>query len=419
MPFDDALAVPYRDVAMKLALAVGIGLLIGLEREWARKEVGVRAFAITALLGVLAAMLGVPCIVAVLMGVLVLVVLLNVHSLQRQSRLETTTSSSLIAVYLLGALIGEGHFFTASASAIVVTMLLAWKSELTRFAGALQPEEVRGAALLGLLSVIIYPLLPDEFLDPWKLVNPRQAWTAVVVIAGIGFLNYVLLRLYGARGLFYAALLGGLVNSTAAVAEISASFARSADSMVRRAVAALLLTNVAMCLRNFVLLVVFAPAAGALAAIPLGTMAATAATASWLFGRRAEEDESSLRLSLASPVSLRRVLKFGLLFLILAAVGTLTQRYLGAAGFLAMSAAGGLISSASTTALASALAASGTISHETAGAATVLTSVASALVDLPMAWQQTRSQALILRLTSVTAIMVLLGLAAAALCYLA
>ena len=71
-------------------------------------------------------------------------------------------------------------------------------------------EEVRGAVLLGLIGFVIYPVLPNRFVDPWNLLNPREAWLTVMLIASIGFLNYVLLRLYSARGLYYTAVFGGV-----------------------------------------------------------------------------------------------------------------------------------------------------------------------------------------------------------------
>jgi uncharacterized membrane protein (DUF4010 family) len=44
---------------------------------------------------------------------------------------------------------------------------------------------------------------------------------------------------------------------------------------------------------------------------------------------------------LASPLSLRRVLHFGLLFLVVDSAGSLAQRYLGNLGFLAVGLVGG------------------------------------------------------------------------------
>jgi uncharacterized membrane protein YhiD involved in acid resistance len=45
------------DVATKLALSIGVGLLVGFEREWSQKELGVRIFALTALLGTISSLM--------------------------------------------------------------------------------------------------------------------------------------------------------------------------------------------------------------------------------------------------------------------------------------------------------------------------------------------------------------------------
>ena len=218
---------PYNDIASKIALALGVGLLVGLEREWAHKDVGVRTFAITALLGALSYLVQPALVFVTLGGAILLVGLLNVRSLIKNGSVEMTTSVALLVTVLLGALIGEGHYFTAITSAILMTLLLAWKVELARFAGGLSPEEIQSAVLLALLTFVVYPLLPNRFIDPWELVNPRQAWLIVVVVAGVGFFNYLMLRLYGTRGTFYTAFFGGLISSKATVAELSAVFAEN------------------------------------------------------------------------------------------------------------------------------------------------------------------------------------------------
>jgi uncharacterized membrane protein (DUF4010 family) len=401
---------PYHDVVVKIALALGIGLVVGLEREWAHKQVGARTFAITTLLGTLTALLARELLIAALVAVVLLVALLNVHSLLNEQSLEMTTSAALLLMVVLGALIGEEHYFTAAAATILVTMLLAWKIELTRFADALLSQEIRSALLLGLMSFVIYPLLPDRFIDPWRLINPRQAWVTVVVIAGIGFLNYVLLRLYSMQGLYYAALLGGLVNSTAAVVELSAALKGVESSSTNRAVAVILLTNVAMFLRNLIILAIFAWSAVPTAFPPLALMALLTILFAWWPKDRGEMPTQQLRLS--SPVSLRRVLEFGALLLLLAASGSLAQRHLGDWGLLVVSAVGGLISSASTTATAAFLVGAGKIAPETAGFATVLTSMTSALVHMPLVYQQTRQRRMTRRLAFISVAIVVVGLCA-------
>ncbi len=142
-----------------------------------------------------------------MVGVIVMIALLNVRSLLANRVLEITTSAALLVTFALGVLVGLGHTFTPVASAILMTLLLAWKMELRRFAGGVTIAELRSAVLLGLIGLVIYPILPDRFVDRWQLVNLRQAWITVVVIAGIAFVNYVLLRLYGNRGLYWTAFL--------------------------------------------------------------------------------------------------------------------------------------------------------------------------------------------------------------------
>jgi len=182
------------EVAIRLVLSIGVGLLVGFEREWSRKDLGVRIFAITALLGTLSALVAESFALGAMAAVALLIIFVNGRNLVRGQNLEITTSVSLVVTLILGVLIGQGHLFTPIAAAILLTLLLSLKVELANFAGGLRPEEIRSAVLLGLLAFVIRPVLPNRFLDPWQLVNPREAWVTIMVVAGIGFVNYVLPR---------------------------------------------------------------------------------------------------------------------------------------------------------------------------------------------------------------------------------
>jgi uncharacterized membrane protein (DUF4010 family) len=175
--------------------------------------------------------------------------------------------------------------------------------------------------LIGLLTFVIYRLMPSHAIDPWHLLEPREAWAIVVVIAGLGFFNYIMLRLFGTRGVYYAAFLGGLVNSTAAAAELSGAFSTLEDEAIPPA--ALLLTSAAMFIRNLAILAIFATAAvpGALPA--LGGMALVTIPFVWWGWRTDKLIGGSLRL--ASPLSLVRVLKFAALFVLMSGAGALAS----------------------------------------------------------------------------------------------
>jgi uncharacterized membrane protein (DUF4010 family) len=379
-------AFPPIEIASKLLLSLGIGLLVDLEREWSHKDLGVRTFAIMSLFGMLAALISPQFILVGLIGVVALLVVVNVGALSNKSPLETTTSGALLVTFGLGVLVGQGHIFTPTASAIVMTLLLALKLQLSRFAGGLTQAEVRGAVLLGLIGFVIYPVLPNRFVDPWRLVNPREAWLTVILIATIGFLNYILLRLYGARGLYYSAVFGGLVNSTAAIAELSPAVAAAGSGSRQLAIVVNLLTVAPMFLRNLALLLIFSPQAGLIAAAPVILMALIAIFFIW---REGSATANSAGLELGSPISLRRLVSFGAIFIVIQAAASLGQRILGAYGIVTVSALGGLASSASSTAAVATLSRHGEVAPVIAALSTVLACVASTLVNLPILYRAT------------------------------
>jgi uncharacterized membrane protein (DUF4010 family) len=404
----ESIHFPATPIALKMAIAVLIGMLVGMEREWSNKDVGVRSFAIVSLLGMLASVIGVNIAIASLIGVLLLVAAMNARSILTDRSLEITTSAALIVNYLLGVLVGLGHIFTPVAGAIVMTMLLAWKTELSRFAGGLQPSEIRSAVLLGLIGFVIYPVLPNRYVDPWQLFNPSDAWISVIAIAGIGFVNYVLLRIYSTRGLYLGAVFGGLVNSSATVAELASRAQET--GMIARITTLCLLTTMAMFARNLILATLFSPRSLSATLAPL--LAMTLVAGFWIWRDRAIEDKVAGTLTLNSPISLAKVVWFGLLFIVIQVVGTLLTRFFGSYGMLATGIFGGLVSSASTTAAASTMAMHGKISAALAGSATVLTSLASAAVNLPIVWRATNNKAVVRRLTMEMTSVVAVGIIA-------
>jgi len=400
---------PAMEIAVKMAVSLALGMLVGLEREWSNKDIGVRTFAMTALLGLLATLLGPSLLLFSGSAILIVIVFTNLRSLQTARKLEATTSTALAVVFLLGILVGQGHLFTPVACAIIVAMLLALKPQLRAFAGGLTQQEVRSALLLGLLGFVIWPLLPDRFVDPWQLLQPREDWITVVVIACLGFLNYVLLRVYGSKGIYLTAVFGGLVNSTATVAELVSTF--SGSDLVGLTVPVVLLTSVSMFVRNFVILAIFAPDAIRTAAIPLVAMSLVAAY--WVFRdrHRGTDLEKEVSIDVGSPVSLKKVSTFALLFLVLQIVATLGQRWIGNAGFQIVSVLGGLFSSASTTAAAANMAMHGHVAQSQAGIAVVLTSISSALINLPLVQRQAKLRSQMRQLVFSSVLQAIIGIA--------
>ncbi|RQO35990.1 magnesium transporter accessory protein [Herminiimonas sp. KBW02] len=391
---------PYLVSLTRLSLALALGLLIGLERERRGKEAGLRTFSLIALLGAMGGTLGDNYAYLILFLVGILTVFLNVQRLRTDDSSELTTSAAMLITCVAGILCGKGHTATPASIIVIVTALLAWKDRLTGFSLGLTENEMRSALLLAILAIVIYPALPAGAIGPWNLIEPRAAWVTVILIAGIGFVNYVLWKLYGTRGIVMTGFLGGLVNSSITVSELASRARDNQRDTVSAAYRGILLATAAMLIRNGGLLLILAPAAAFSASIPFVLMLAI--NAIWFFidtdtvKKTAETQTQTVALPL--PFSLSAALKYGLLFLILHIAGVIAQQGFGEAGFYAVSLIGGVVSSASAVAAAASLVTGGSIPEHVASTGAVIASLASVLINLPLVLRA-HNRGLTLRLT--------------------
>jgi len=287
---------------------------------------------------------------------------------------------------------------------VLMLILLSWKEELVLFTRHLKRHEVHAAITLLLLSFVILPVLPRGPVDPWGLFDLRSVWTMVVLISAISFGNYILLRLYGARGITFTGFFGGLVNSVATSIAL-AQKARDGDPVVEDlAFRGIMLAKTASFLRNGITLAIFAPAALPAGILPVGLMMVVTLIFA-LRGRR-KTMVTPPAIQVESPFSLASALQFGVLFAIITVVGAIAQQLLGSLGFYAVSFAGGLVSSASTAATAANLVAAGRIEPIVGGSGVVLSSLASALVILPLVWRGSHRVTLVRRVALAMALVV-------------
>jgi uncharacterized membrane protein (DUF4010 family) len=273
---------PYVPTLGRLGLALAIDLLVGIERERRQKGAGVRTFAFAAVLGAIGGLVGEAFALLALALLGILVVLLNVETIRTGEGAEITTSAALLVTAFAGVVAGQGHTFTPTVLGIATAGLLAWKHPLAGFSRGLTESELRSAILLGILAFVIYPVLPKGSIDPWHLIEPRTAWVTVILIATLGFANYVMLKLYGARGLALAGFLGGLVNSTVTVTELANRARTSGGRLSAVAFRGVVLATAAMLIRNGVILGLLAPSALLASVVPLALMLAGTATAAFV-----------------------------------------------------------------------------------------------------------------------------------------
>ena len=216
-----------------LAVSLALGLIIGVEREWRERDhesgerpAGVRTFGLISLCGGVAGVLSLQFAGMLATGLIFVMAVMTVAYWRRSvnNRFKgVTTIFAAFAAYGCGAMATAGFVVPATATAVVVALVLGAKERLHHFVGALDQKEIFAALQFLLIAAVIWPLAPNENFGPYNAINPFEIWLMVVLISGLSFFGYISVRVFRAsRGILGAAILGGFVSSTA----VTLSFAR-------------------------------------------------------------------------------------------------------------------------------------------------------------------------------------------------
>ena len=254
------------DIIVAFGIALGLGLLIGLQRERTTDRLGgIRTFPLIALFGALVArtaqIYSAPWLVAIgLACMLVLILLGNIERLrgERESSGITTEVTALL-MYLLGIFLVMGEQIVAVVVGGTVTVLLHLKPSMHKFARRLSENDLRAIMQFALISLIILPVLPNRTFGPYDVLNPFKIWLLVVLIVGIGLGGYGAYKLVGARaGTLLSGIIGGLISSTATTVSY-ARRARGNANIIDLAALVILIASTTVFVRIFVEISVVAP----------------------------------------------------------------------------------------------------------------------------------------------------------------
>lgn len=376
------------ELLIEAAVAGGIGLIIGLEREHSdstvahsEDHVGVRTLAILALFGWMCALLGddLPWLPPV--GLLVAGGLVLAHYLRVGDRdLGLTTEVAAATTLALGMLVHH-HRDLAVAVGLVVALLLVAKPWFRRMIPRLRQVELAATVQFAVVLAVVLPLLPAEALDPWGVLSPRKIGLFIVLLAGVGYVGYVLHRLLGpSRGAVISGLVGGLVSSTA-VTLAMAQQSRIDERMVRPGQIAVLLANAVMLARVLVVTAFIDRAIAFTLALPLGFMAAIvlAATAWKMGGSRLATDPPN-SVPLTNPFALLPALRWGVVLSVVLVASAVAREQFGDRGLLVAAAASGLADVDAVTLAVARQCHQGDLSVATASLAITIAVVANSLV---------------------------------------
>lgn len=338
----------------RLAVALGIGFLVGVERGWKHRDApegtraaGLRTYAVIGLMGgatgALLPAIGSIGFAAVTLAVSGAFVTFKVRESIRDNDLSVTGTIAGLLVYVLGVYAMWGDLRIAAAIGVALVGLLAFKEGLHHWLDKVTWKELRSGLLILAATAIALPLLPDRTIDPWDAINPRELWLLTILIAGASFAGYVAVKVLGNDvGVLAGAAAGALVSSTVVTAELGRRVrAGETHAMVGGAAAAL--AAAISVGRVIVLLAITAapvvPEAGpALAAASLTFIAA--AFALRFFDR--EDDKGDSTQKLKSPLDLGSVAQFALFLSAVIVLGRIVADAYGQAGLLPFAATAGL-----------------------------------------------------------------------------
>ena len=299
--------------------SMGLGLLIGLERERnPSAKAGLRTFTLVAMAGTLSAQLAEkthsPWMLAA--GLLVMGGMM-VSAYLRDSDEDdpgTTTIAAVVVCYGLGALIWYGEGQLAVTLGILTTVLLYFKAELRGVTRSLTRRDLVSILQFAVLSFVILPVVPDAGFGPYEAINPYQVWWMVVLISGLSLAGYAALRIAGQQhGALLTGLFGGIASSTATTLAFS-RHGRADPALAGLAATVILLANWMVLIRLSIVVGVVAPALLPSMLPIFGGGALAGLIAFYFLWRHLTVHPDAPTLEIKNPTEIRTALSFGLLY---------------------------------------------------------------------------------------------------------
>jgi len=354
-------------VFYRLAAAIGVGLIIGLQREHTfdqvdRHPAGVRTFTLVGLGGAMAAMLcglmnGCAPFVAGFVVIGLLLVASHIAfglSHRGDCRVESgqegvgpaagiTTSVALVIVYLLGALCWYGKLLESCIIMVVMLWILTVKEQLHSFAQKLSREDILATVKFAVISALILPFLPNQAYGPagLQVLNPHTIWLFVVFISGIGFVGYILIKIVGpGKGIWLTGVLGGVASSTALTLNL-AGRSKENEAYASDFTLGIVLSWSVMYVRLYLICIALSGSLAGPLALPLLVPVVPGLAYALFLKLRASRHRQEHSAEFSNPFKLLPAIKFGVVFTAVMFVANAARVYLGAGALLACSFLGG------------------------------------------------------------------------------
>jgi uncharacterized membrane protein (DUF4010 family) len=327
---------------VSLAIALGIGLLVGAERERrkgsgpTRASAGIRTFALASLTGAISVAVGGQLLLAI---TCLVVGALSVFGYTTSNTEDPgiTSELALLTTTLLGAMAIREPIM-AAGFAVVVTILLAARTRIHHFVREVLTErEVHDALLFAGFALVILPLTPNRPIGPFHVLNLRVLCTLAVIVMFISSAGYVAVRSLGSRiGLPLTGLAAGFVSSVATIGSMGNRVAKEA-SLLRPAAAGAVLSTLATVIQLIVVLWISDPSTLAALWIPLALAGVTASVYAAVFVGRSFVQKGAVVDHSGRAFNLSSVVAFAATISAILAISAAVREWFGATGLLVTS----------------------------------------------------------------------------------
>lgn len=398
-----------------LSLALGLGLLVGLQRERAGSALGgIRTFPLVSLLGAVCGLLGERwggfVVAAGFLGVASVALLANLEKFRHSEEVAgQTTEVAALLIFAAGVLLTTEYRSAAIVVGGLTAVLLHLKQPMHAFAGRLTERDIQAIMRFAIISLIVLPLLPDTEFGPYRVLNPREVWWMVVLIVGIGLAGYVSYRIFGGRsGILLNGILGGLVSSTATTVSYARRVRQSPQAASLSAIIIVIASTIAAG-RVIVEVAIVAPRVLPAVVLPLAAFLALMVIASlvmiWSVHRDGDEMPEQ-----ANPAELKSALIFGALYAIVIFATAAAKDYFGDRALYGVAAISGVVDVDAITLSTARLAAAERLSTDTAWRVILIATLTNLVFKTGIAWAL-GSTRLLLRLALPIAVTLAGGLA--------
>jgi uncharacterized membrane protein (DUF4010 family) len=334
-----------------LGISLGLGLLVGLQRERSESRLGgLRTFPLVTIFGTITALIAQAVtgwvIAAGLVSLAVMILIGNLGAMHHDAsgttdRSGVTTEIAMLVMYSIGAYLPYGRPEIAIAVGAGVAVLLHYKKPLHGLADRLGDDDLRAIMQFALLSLVILPALPDRTYGPYDVLNPREIWLMVVLIVGLSLGGYIAYRFFGQQaGTVLGGVLGGLISSTAT----TVSYARRAASTPNASTLAAIVVTIASTIvyaRLLLEVAVVAPAHLRAIAPPLLILFGVMLVLSlglWYLNRNQQNEMPEQ----GNPSELKSALVFGAIYAVVVFAVAAAKTHFGERGLYVVAAISGL-----------------------------------------------------------------------------